>query len=141
MIPDDINKQQGAISFISWSVKELNNVVKQSKTFSPVKSLKPDVIFIQETHLNINFQKRLNCKWIGQTYHSRFNHKAGGAALLIGRAVPFELSEVISDASGTFVVVVAGRRLNTPLILANVYAPNWDSSQFFVNFFQPSRTL
>lgn len=99
-----------------------------------MKSLKPDVILLQETHLNINSQKRLSYKWIGQIYHSRFNYKARGTAILIRRGISFELSEVISDANGRYVVVV-GKLFNTPLMLANIYGPNWDNAQFFTQFF------
>jgi len=31
--------------------------------------------------------------------------------------------------------VVVGKLFNTPLILANIYGPNWDNAQFFLNFF------
>lgn len=134
MILDNVNSQQGAVSFISWNVKGLNNMVKRSKVFSHLKSFKPDVIFLQETHLNINSHKRLSCKWIGQIYHSRFNYKARGTAILIRKGIPFEHSEVISDANGRYIVVV-GKLFNTPLILANIYGPNWDNAQFFLNFF------
>ena len=134
MILNNANKQQGAISFISWNVKGLNILVKWSKIFSHLKSLKPDVILLQETHLNINSQKRLSCKWIGQIYHSRFNYKARGTAILIRKGIPFEHSEVISDANGRYIFVV-GKLFNTPVILANIYGPNGDNAQFFLNFF------
>lgn len=109
-------------------------MVKRSKIFSHLKSLKLDVILLQETHFNINSQKRLNCKWIGQTYYSSFNYKARGTAILIRKGIPFEHSKVISDTNGRYIVVV-GKLFNTPLILANIYGPNWDSAQFFLNFF------
>lgn len=134
MIPGNVNNQQGAVSFISWNVKGLNNLVKRSKVFSHLKSLKPDVILLQETHLNINSQKRLSCKWIGQIYHSRLNYKARGTAVLIRKGILFEYSEVISDANGRYIVVV-GKLFNTPIIIANIYGPNWDNAQFFLNFF------
>lgn len=134
MILDNVDNQQEAVSFISWNVKGLNNLVKRSKVFSHLKSFKPDVMFLQETHLNINSQKRVSCKWIGQIYHSRFNYKARGTAILIRKGVPFEHSEVISDPNGRYIVVV-GKLFNTPLILANIYGPNWDNAQFFLNFF------
>ncbi len=120
MIPDNVNNQQGAILFISWNIKGLNNLAKWSKIFSHLKSLKPDVIFVQETDLNIYSQKRLSCRWIGQLYHSCFNYKARGTAVLIGKGIAFEHSEVISDANGRYIVVV-GMLFNTPLILANIY--------------------
>lgn len=134
MTLDNVTNQQKSVSFISWNVKGLNNLVKRSKVFSHLKSLKPDVMFLQETHLNTNSQKRLGCKWIGQIYHSRFNYKTRGTAILIRKGVPFEHSEVISDPNGRYVVVV-GKLFNTPLILANIYGPNWDNAQFFLNFF------
>lgn len=109
-------------------------IYKRSKIFSHLKSLKPDVILLHETHLNVNSQKRLSCKWIGQVYHSRFNYKARGTAILIRKGIPFEHSEVISDANGRYIVVM-GKLFNTPLILANIYGPNWDDAQFFCNFF------
>lgn len=54
--------------------------------------------------------------------------------ILIRRGVPFEDSEVISDADSTY-TFVRGKLYNTPLILANVYGPNLDNVQFFTNFF------
>ena len=50
MVLDSVNNQQGAILFVSWNVKGINNLVKRSKIFSHLKSLKPDVILLQETH-------------------------------------------------------------------------------------------
>lgn len=44
------------------------------------------------------------------------------------------MSKVETDSLGHYVIVV-GRLYNTPLVLANVYAPHWDDSSFFINFF------
>lgn len=42
--------------------------------------------------------------------------------------------DVISDANGRYTIVV-GKLFNTPIIIANIYGPNWDNAQFFTNFF------
>ena len=46
------------------------------------------------------------------------------------------MSKVETDSSGHYIIVV-GRLYNTPVVLANLYAPHWDDSSFFINFFAP----
>ncbi len=48
------------------------------------------------------------------------------------------MSKVETDSSGRYIIVV-GRLYNTPVILMNVYAPHWDESFFFTNFFAESK--
>ena len=51
-------------------------------------------------------------------------------AILIKRGTPFVPSQVISDTNGRY-IIVSGKLFGTPIILANVYGPNWDNPQFF----------
>ena len=74
-------------------------------------------------------QVRLRKNWVGQTFHSAFNTKARGAAILIHKKVLFTPSKTISDPQGRF-VIVAGSLFNTPVVLISVYAPNWDDVDF-----------
>lgn len=43
----------------------------------------------------------------------------------------FISSKVVADKDGCF-VIVEGRLYNLPVVLVNVYAPNWDDPQFFM---------
>lgn len=52
------------VRFISWNVKGLNGPVKRTKVFSHLKQLKPDILFLQETHLRVEDHNRLNRNWI-----------------------------------------------------------------------------
>lgn len=70
--------------------------------------------------------------------HSKFNCKARGAAILIHKSIPFIVSEVKSDPNGWYVIVTSSL-FNTPLTLANVYAPNWDDSNLFKTFLHSRR--
>ena len=44
------------------------------------------------------------------------------------------MSSAEADSAGRFIIAV-GRLYITPVILANIYAPNWDNSSFFTNVF------
>lgn len=91
------------------------------------------IAFLQETHLSLSDHVKLRRKWVSQSYHSLFNGRARGAAIVIHRNVAFTASDVIADRNGRY-VIVTGTLFNTPVVLANVYAPNYDDESFFIRF-------
>ena len=122
------------INFVSWNVKSLNNLVKRRKVLSHLNQLNTDIAFLQETHLTTFDHSKLRGGWVGQVFHSNFHSKSRGTAILIKKTIPFIVSKVEADSSGRYVLVV-GRLNNTPVILANIYAPNWDDGSFFTGLF------
>lgn len=79
----DINRKIGGegIKFCSWNVKGINEPIKRGKVLAHLKSLKADIIFLQEAHLKKEAQHRLKAKWIAKAYHSSFSHKSRGVAI------------------------------------------------------------
>lgn len=131
----NVNKSEGCrVTFVSWNVKSLNHPVKRKKVISHLNQLNVGIAFLQETHLTTFDHFRLRRGWMGQFYHSNFHSKARGTAILINKNVPFVMSSVEADSAGRYIIVV-GKLNNTPVILANLYAPNWDDSTFFTDFF------
>ena len=120
--------------FMSWNVKSLNHPVKFKKIFSRLKQLGVDIAFLQETHIRSCDSSRLVRGWAGQVYQSNFCSKARGVAIMIGRGVQFTASHVQADSAGRYVIVV-GKLYSLPVILACIYAPNWDDPTFFTKFF------
>lgn len=116
------------LTLASWNVRGLNNPIKRGKVISHLKSLGPDLIFLQETHLKKNSHIRLKCKWINNISHASFNVKARGTAILIRKGVPFIHKDTISDTEGRFLIVTGD---STPLTLMNTYAHNKDRPPFF----------
>lgn len=120
--------------FVSWNVRGLNHPVKRSKVFSHLRKLKAEVIFLQETHLRTSDISRLQRGCVSQVFHSKLNSKFRGTAILIGKNVQFISSKVVADENGRF-IIVQGRLYNLPVVLVNVYAPNWDNPRFFKDLF------
>lgn len=77
---------------------------------------------------------RLHKPWVGQIFHSNFNSKSRGTAILIYKRVKFTPDHIHCDPDGQY-VIVSGMLFQTPVVLANVYAPNWDSPNFMSTFF------
>lgn len=53
---------------------------------------------------------------------------------MIHRDVQFVETKTIRDKNGRF-VITQGTQFNRPVVLANVYAPNWDNVSFFTTLF------
>lgn len=96
------------VRFTSLNTGGLNATLKRTKIMTYIKNLNADVIFLQETHLLRSEHAKLSCPWIGQIFHSQFNCKTRGTAILIRKNVQF-----------------------TPSNVASIYAPNWDDHSFF----------
>lgn len=120
--------------FVTWNVRGLNHPVKCSKVFAHLRKLSGDIVYLQETHLRLKDHGRLHKKGYSWVYHSKFNSKSRGVAILIRAGVQFSEDEVISDKNGRL-VIIKGRLFGLPVVLANVYAPNWDDAGFFQHFF------
>lgn len=122
------------IRFVSWNVRGLGGPVKRSKVFSHLKGLNTDIAFLQETHLCINDHCRLRKPWVGQIFHSAFNSKSRGAAILINKRIQFSRDQIVSDPHGCY-VIVSGTLYQTSVVLVNVYAPYWDNPNFMTSLF------
>lgn len=122
------------IRFISWNVKGANQPTKINTIISHLQVLKGDIVFLQETHLHSGETTRIKRSRFSQLYHSKFSARARGAAILIQNNIPFEAEGVIADSTGRF-VIVSGTLCHTKVILASIYAPNWDDEHFISRIF------
>lgn len=72
---------------------------------------------------------KLRYSCIGDTFHSAFNSKDRGVAILISKKLDFTVSKTIEDKNGRF-LIIAGKLFHTPVLLVNIYAPNFDNPDF-----------
>ncbi len=115
-------------------VKGVGDATKTSRIMTHMQQLKRDIFFIQETHLRNREVPQLKKPWISHLFHSEFNQKARGTAILIHKNTQFEPHKTVTDPAGRF-VIVSGKLHNTQVILASVYFPNWDDSSFVTKLF------
>lgn len=121
------------LRFISWNVKGINNPVKRTRVFTHLKSLRSDVVYLQETHLRSSEQIKLKKTWISQIFSSKFEDRSRGVAILIRKGIPFIPLSTVADTRGRY-IIIQGRLYGKQVILANVYGPNWDDPNFYCTF-------
>lgn len=118
------------MKIISWNVKGLNQANKRKRVLSHLQHLGVGIAFLQETHLRNRDQSKIHKDWVGQIFHSQFNCKGRGVAILIHKKIPLIVSDTILDPNGRYVIVV-GELFHLRLVLVNVYGPNFDDDHFF----------
>ena len=122
------------IKIVSCNANGLNASKKRRQVFKQLHELKADVIFLQETHFTKCKEKQIRNEWGSKIVYDHGDSNARGVATLFAKN--FEVKIVNSIRSGT------GRFLGTEIVneerkilLMNVYAPNEDNSNFFVEVF------
>lgn len=123
----------GSIRLISWNIKGIQHPIKRSRVFAHLRSLGPQIIFLQETHLCTNEQAKLGKNWISHIFCSKYDDRSRGKAILVHKEFPFVPTSILADENGRY-IIVTGKIFGLQIILANVYGPNWDNPQFFTNF-------
>lgn len=117
------------VKFVSWNCRGLNGTLKRNKIMAHINSLGAEVMFLQETHLKNQDHIRLRKNWISHIFHSSFNYKSRGVAILIRKNTSFTLTNSVLDPNGRF-AIITGKLCNTLVVLVNVYAPNNDDEEF-----------
>lgn len=134
-LPNVVNQTvMSTISLVSWNIRGLGHAVKRGKVFAHLKSLKADIMFLQETHIKPTQQRRLRANWISQLYHAPFSSKSRGVAILFRKNIPFQLASAITDPNGRY-IMITGNINSFPVTFLNVYGPNIDDPNFFRKVF------
>lgn len=113
------------ISIVSWNVRGLGHTINREKVFRHEKSFSADIILLQETQMKTSEQRRLRCSCISQIYQLPFTSHARGVAILFKKYIPFQLTSMVTDPSGRY-VMVSGIMNSFQLTFLNIYGANTD---------------
>lgn len=128
------------LNFVSWNCRGLQRYKKVKQVMSKLKNMDSKVVFLQETHLIEDDEKRIRRRWRGNIYTSAFSSRARGVMILIHETVPFQVDNIIKDKRGRY-LIIQGSLLTENINLVNVYGPNIDDSSFYEDLFLLLSTL
>uniref|UniRef100_A0AAR2LS66 exodeoxyribonuclease III n=1 Tax=Pygocentrus nattereri TaxID=42514 RepID=A0AAR2LS66_PYGNA len=126
--------QKAITKLVTWNIRGLNNPVKRNKIFTHLEKMKSEIVFMQETHMLNKEYLKLKRGGFTQVYHSGSGGTFRGVAILLHRNIQFVESKAITDKNGRY-LIIQEKLFNLPVILANIYAHNWDNAQFFKDVF------
>lgn len=101
----------------------LNNIMKRKHITKPIKELKPDLLFLQETHISICEKKNLRNIFKGQIFH--FSTKVSTEGVMINIAAHLDFKVGIPDIDNECRFLLGeGQLKSDSILLVNEYAPN-----------------
>lgn len=112
-----------SITVVSQNVRGLNNPVKCKRMYSHLLKLHPNILILQETHLNSDKFPIFNSRRFPQQFQSLGTTKSKGVAILISPKTCFTNSTVMADDKGRY-LYVSGLLDTKQVTIAALYAPN-----------------
>lgn len=112
----------GKVKCISLNVNGLNNAIKRKRILQYLKKEGGEIIFLQETHLNVVEHTKMEKLANAQVFHSSYSTSKRGVSILIKNHLMFKKIKCIRDKEGRYVVVI-GELEEHCITLVNVYNP------------------
>ena len=120
------------VRLTSLNVKGANSAVKRKKILMYLKQKNPDLVFLQETHLEKEDSLLFQRDWVGKVYYSAGTSSQRGVAILTRKNLNIKILKQQSDEEGRWIALDA-ELYGLRCTFMNIYAPTGDSPGFFVD--------
>lgn len=111
-----------ALNLCSINVRGLRDNTKRKAVFLFSRSCNSDIVFLQETHSDIDDEKFWKSQWGNAMYFSHGSNYSAGVAILLNRFNGDILESTVSN-EGRWIILVL-KVDNLLFIICNVYGPN-----------------
>ena len=118
----------------TFNCRGIQDNTKRRKIFHYLRTIHSDIIFLQETHCSKSDECFWSQQWGEKIWFANYNSQSRGVAILIRNHVPISINSSFADPNGRFLILSANLN-DTPLLLVNVYGPNNDDPDFFLEVF------
>ena len=123
-----------SLKLSTFHCRGMQDFVKRRKIFHYMRSIDSDIILLQETHSSINDEKFWKNQWGEHAWFCSHSSNSRGVAILIRNSVAPTLQSLYVDPNGRFLIILILIN-DLPLVIVNVYAPNNDDPDFFLDVF------
>ena len=122
------------IKIVSMNVRGINEYNKRKKSFAFLKKKCPDVICIQETHCQIEYEELWKNQVGFEIIFSNGTSSSRGVATCIKKSSDIKIVKISKDQQGRILIVDVDLQ-NVVFTIVNLYAPNEDDPDFFLELF------
>ena len=99
-----------------------------------MRNIESDIILLQETHCDNNYEKFWKSQWGEQCWLASFSSNSRGVAILVSNSVSVKVNSSFYDPNGRLLILNAIFN-DIPVTLVNIYAPNNDDPDFLLEVF------
>jgi len=70
-----------------------------------LRDMDSKIVFLQETHTLKENNMKISRRWQGNIYAALFTSQARGVMTLIHKSIPFQVSDIIKDQYGRYLII------------------------------------
>ena len=124
------------LKILSFNTQGLGGIKKQKDVFHFLKNKEFDIYCLQDTHFIASEERYIRNRWEGNCYFSPAPQaNARGVAIFFAKNLDYKIHSQKHDTDGNFLILDMTVR-NKRLSLINIYGPNKDEPNFYVNLFK-----
>ena len=127
------------VVILTQNVCGLRDDKKRKEVFWYHRS-KADIVCFQETHSSPQDEAIWRNQWRGLTFLSHGTNRSKGVFVGVRQNFPMNVISVKIDKTGRYVVLQFSHE-NEKFVLVNLYAPNRDNPEFFLEAFRSTEIL
>lgn len=121
------------LKLISLNTNGLRIPAKRRAIFNDLRTHKPDICLLQETHSTVNDQKIWTSEWGGRTFFSHGRSNSKGVCFLFARDFDIPVTFSYADPNGRLAIIQFALKGET-ITLVNIYAPTQSEAHEQINF-------
>ena len=128
------------IKIVTLNTRGLRNNMKLKEVLTWLQLREAKLIFLQETRTISESEYVWRQAWEESLFFSHGTSNSKGTCILIHKSLPFTVYKSIQDKDGRYVIIDAeinGLRLT----LCNIYGPNEDNADFYIEVIQHVESL
>ena len=128
------------IIILSQNIRGLRDEKKRRKVFHWLHKNSAHIIFLQEAHCTDKDEIRWRSEWGGDMFFSHGKNDSRGVVILFKNTITKEIHNVIADPLGRYLIIDVTLD-DIRCTLCNIYGPNTDSPNFFLNVHEMIETI
>ena len=129
-----------SITILSQNVRGLRDETKRRKIFHWLHKNPAQIIFLQEAHSTDRDEIKWRSEWGGDVFFSHGTNDSRGVIILFKNNITKEIHNVIKDPLGRYLIIDITLD-DIRSTLCNIYGPNTDSPNFFLNIHEIMETI
>lgn len=119
------------VRICSYNARGLGDFAKRKQVFTLLKHKKIDIALIQETHATDTEINLWRSQWGGKVMYANGTSASKGVLILASRDSDVTVDRQVCDVNGRY--LLAEITINSfVFVICNIYAPNQDSPNFFL---------
>jgi len=113
--------------------KGFNDKIKRRDIFKRLKEKNIQIACLQDIHINEKMEKYVKAEWGLVSIISHYTSNARGVAILFNKNFEYTIHKYKCDPNGNFVALDVTLENYVRLTLINIYGPNEDNPDFYIN--------